>query len=342
MNLKQINKEEGEIEAIDQFVLSSPSGHLFQTYAWGEVSRELGWQPLRFLFENKGKICGFAQILQRKKFHFSIFYIPRGPIFCDSDSLSSIVQAIKTLMIKERGIFCKINPLITKSSSCEELFRKNNFIKSKMRDMHVCTYRINLSMELSKIWGNFRGNVRTAIRKAERVGVVVNAGETLDDLNKFYKVYQTLSEEGKTSTHVFSFFKKIVEEFGPKKQVKIFTADFEGRTVACEFIFFYAKKAEQMWAASLKLNNDIGASQLIHWKIINWLKENDFLVYDLGGVPPDKNELPGIQFYKQGLGGERFELAGEYEIAGNPMLYFFWRKFCSFYINRKKIILRRP
>jgi len=336
MTFRQLKENEQEKNSWNEFALSHNFGHLFQTYDWGEVSRELGWCPLRLLVEDKDKILAIAQILKRKKGPFSILYIPRGPIFSNSESFHFLSANLTEVIKRENAILCKINPAIDKQTATKELYEYNSFVKSSFREMHICSYRINLSQDLNNIWNNFRGSVRTSIRKAEKSGVAVDDSDSAENLNSFYKIYSDLSVKGKTTTHSYKFLKAVWERFIPKKQIKILTAYFEGRPIATELLFLYSKIGELMWISNVRLDNDLGASQLIHWKIINWLKENGFLFYDLGGVPPNKNELPGIHFHKQSLGGDFVELAGEFELAGSPLLYFFWSKFGRLYINRNR------
>jgi len=335
MDFKSLSYQEKE--RWNNFVLSSPFGHIFQTYEWGEVMKELGWEPLRFLVEENGKILTAGQILVRRKFGFSLLYIPRGPIFSDRESFEFFVGNLKKIMRRKRAIFCKINPAIRKSDEIEKWYVEAGFRKSNIRDMHICTYQINLKQNLETIWKRFRGNVRTAIRKAEKSGVYVKCAHNEKDLRDFYTVYHTLQEKGKITIHNFNFFKKVWEKLAPKGQAKIFNAYLNGKVIATEFILLYGEKAEQMWTANIRLKTDVGASQLIHWRIINWLKENGFSVYDLGGVPPDKNELPGIHFYKSGFGGDFIEYLGEYEISSNPFLYYLWKKWGPLYLKRKEV-----
>jgi lipid II:glycine glycyltransferase (peptidoglycan interpeptide bridge formation enzyme) len=118
------------------------------------------------------------------------------------------------------------------------------------------------------------------------------------------------------------------EVFSPSKGVRVFTAKLSGKPVAAEFVFLHKKTGELMWVASKRLENDLGAGQLLHWAIIRWLKENGFASYDLGGVPPSRETLPGIYFHKESLGGEHIELAGEYEIEHGGWRTLFWN-FCA-------------
>ena len=37
-------------QRFDNFILTHPCGHLFQSYPWGELKQSFGWRPLRLLF----------------------------------------------------------------------------------------------------------------------------------------------------------------------------------------------------------------------------------------------------------------------------------------------------
>lgn len=328
--------EETKCRLWDDFVLSSPFAHPFQTWDWGEIVKELGWEPIRYQVENKERILLVAQILKRKRGPFSILYIPRGPIFFGRDGFDFFVNNLKKICRANNAIFCKINPAIEKPSEIERWYSENRFFKSKNRDMHICTYQIDLTRSLDEIWWGFRGNVRTAIRKAEKSDVYVMAEDGEEGLKRFYKVYSSLERAGKVRVHNYKFFYNLWKTWHTKGYLKIFNGLHNNEPVATEFVLLFCKKAEQMWTASIKLDKDTGASQLIHWRIINWLKERRFELYDLGGVPPEKNMLPGIQFYKKSLGGDFVHYLGEYELSGNPLFYWAWRLIGKIYISRKR------
>jgi hypothetical protein len=40
---------------------------------------------------------------------------------------------------------------------------------------------------------------------------------------------------------------------------------------------------------------------LLQWTVIQWLKENGFRWYDLGGIDPERN--PGVYRFKRGMSG---------------------------------------
>ncbi len=336
MNFAELETNDAAQEAWDRYVMASPFGHLFQTCRWGEVAKQLGWSPARYCVKRAGQITAAAQILKRKKGPFTILYVPRGPIFSDRGSFDCLLTGLRQIVCKEKALFCKINPCHLQSPEIQTAYRENGLVRSPTREMHVCTYRIDLTRPLDAIWDDFRSSVRTRIRKAEKSGVIIDSSDTPENLADFYGVYQTLSEQNRVSTHTYGFIRKVWETFSPLRRVKVFTAKLNGKPVAAEFVFLHERMGELMWVANLRLENDLGASQLVHWAIIRWLKENGYRVYDLGGVPPRREELPGVYFHKESLGGNLTELAGEYEIEGSGWRMPFWRFYRRIRGGKKK------
>src|SRR5262245_16446722 len=69
-------------ERWNDFVLTSPWGHLMQSWEWGSFKQLSGWQVERVVLEREGQIIAAAQILIRSLplLPMTIAYIPKGPI----------------------------------------------------------------------------------------------------------------------------------------------------------------------------------------------------------------------------------------------------------------------
>ena len=78
----------GEQHQWDAFVAESPSGHLLQSWGWGELKASAGWHPLRLALWNteRQQMVAAAQVLCRTAAHVPLrvghlAYIPKGPVF---------------------------------------------------------------------------------------------------------------------------------------------------------------------------------------------------------------------------------------------------------------------
>src|SRR5262245_27872257 len=72
----------------DNFVQNSPFGHPLQLWAWGEVKKKNGWEPLRLGVQLGDNLEVAVQVLFWKipKTSYKLAYVPRGPVI---DPLSS-------------------------------------------------------------------------------------------------------------------------------------------------------------------------------------------------------------------------------------------------------------
>src|SRR5712692_5753445 len=104
----------GQREQWDQFVNEHPSGHLLQSWGWGELKASVGWHPLRLALwdtEHQGIVVA-AQVLRRSIAHFPLqfgylAYIPKGPVMnCSQQVGASIVHAFFSqlhLYLRQQG-----------------------------------------------------------------------------------------------------------------------------------------------------------------------------------------------------------------------------------------------
>ena len=314
-----------QASAWDAFALGNPGGHVFQTWAWGELCRREGWGVRRFAVTTGSRILAAVQILRRSRNGFCFWYAPRGPVFHEERALHCLLDRLASLILSRTALFLKINPGRENTTGLAELLAGLGFRKVPRRELHVCTYRIDLTQPAEQVWANFKGNVRTSVRKAEKSGVIVRPEDDEAGLRSFYTVYRTM--QGRAAVPPYDYFQRRWETLAPLNRAKVFTARLDGEPLAACFLLLHADRAEQMWTAARRLEGDLGATQLLDWRIIAWLKERGCPCYDLGGVPPESGKLPGIAAHKKALGGGFVELIGEYDRPGNRLLYSLWQRF---------------
>ncbi len=77
-----------EPSAWDDLAVRSPTGEAFQSHAWGELKRSLGWTPLRYVLLLKAAPIAVVSIQERALLgrrggplgRYRIHYAPRGPV----------------------------------------------------------------------------------------------------------------------------------------------------------------------------------------------------------------------------------------------------------------------
>src|SRR3990172_9461428 len=81
----------------DRLAVWSPAGHAFQSHAWGELKRPLGWTPRRFLIQLGGNTVAAVSFQERPLVarlpgplgRRTYLYAPRGPILLEGSAAAA-------------------------------------------------------------------------------------------------------------------------------------------------------------------------------------------------------------------------------------------------------------
>src|SRR5450432_2151528 len=178
----------------DAFVANAPSGHLLQSWGWGELKAHSGWSPLRLALWHGDDIVAAASILRRTAAHLPLrvghlAYIPKGPVIDWSDSLlcATFFSQLTAYLRKQGAIALRMEPE-------KETFAGDWVSKLQMHSVPpvqpLRTIMLDLApseeMLLAQMKEKWRYNVRLAARK----GVTVRVAETPADVDAWYRLLQ--------------------------------------------------------------------------------------------------------------------------------------------------------
>ncbi|WP_308196281.1 lipid II:glycine glycyltransferase FemX [Nocardioides bruguierae] len=176
---------------------------------------------------------------------------------------------------------------------------------------------------------------RRNIKKADKLGVEVactsGVAETLEALADFHQLYVHTAERDHFTPRPLSYFRTMVEALagegealGQDDRLRIWTARHEGDLVASTISVRVGTHAWYSYGASSTEKRDVRGSNAIQWAMIRDALAHGAHVYDLRGITDtldaDDSHVGLIQF-KVGTGGEAVELAGEWDLPLNPLLY---------------------
>jgi lipid II:glycine glycyltransferase (peptidoglycan interpeptide bridge formation enzyme) len=131
-------------------------------------------------------------------------------------------------------------------------------------------------------------------------------------------------------------YKKIQKILPDSQKLQVFICKFENKVVAALIISAMGNKAIYHAGATTTYGLKYYGSFLLHWKVIQWLKENNISWYDLCGINPKSN--PGGYQFKTGLSGIDTNHIGEFEAYPNLFIFFIFTLINDI---RKTVILLR-
>lgn len=318
------------------FLAGYPDHHLLQTKQWGELKAHYGWKAVRLIEEEWG-----AQILVKTVLPgLKMAYIPKGPL-APKEALKRWIWGEKSFeehpfflkldhLCKEEGIaFLKIEPDI------EDLGEKdmpvpNGFIRSRHAIQPLNTILIDLRGSENVLLQRMKQKTRYNIRLSERKGVQV---EATSDFESFYQLMVQTGKRDGFGVHEKSYYQRAYELFHPSQMCELFTAAFEGNTIAALMVFAQGERAWYFYGASSENYRQMMAPYLLQWKAMLWAKGRGCGIYDLWGVPDcgveelekryltEKTGLWGVYRFKRGFGGKVLRYCGPYDRVYQPLIY---------------------
>jgi lipid II:glycine glycyltransferase (peptidoglycan interpeptide bridge formation enzyme) len=328
----------------DAYISACPTGHLLQSWGWGELKADVGWYPLRLALwdTQQERIVVAAQVLCRSPRHLPLrlgylAYIPKGPIFnCPVGDVSNIAQIFFTRL---RPILIKQGALALQAEFASELgSEEDKMLNHVLEPLHfqkvqsvqpARTIVLDLTLDEDTLLANMKEKWRYNLRLAMRKGVQIHVAVTLEEVNSWYALLQTTSIRDQFGIHTREYYRRAWQLFAPREQARLLLASYNGQLLAGIFVGLMAKQAIYLYGASSNEQRQLMPNYLLQWEAIRWAKQAGATIYDFWGIPEtdEKSEaMAGVYRFKSGWGGRIVCLAGNYECAYRPVAMHLVRK----------------
>lgn len=318
-----------ELGRWDSRLLDNPDGgNVFQSYEIAKV-KELGrWRP-RYLIAGDLSITVIEKSVRGIG---KLWYVPKGP---GVDTIAQLLPLIEPLrqFARKHGVFAvKIEPELLANDTIHQQLTEAGLVKVAPIQPNASTVILDLSPPLDEILKSFNQKGRHALRRAERDGVLTMPVEFNRDNAR--TMYELLLEtaEGRWHAREFNYYYAFWKNFADEHRGQLFFAQYEGQIVAAAFAMYMGHKGTYKDGASIRAKTAYGASHLLQWEVIKWMKDHAVVTYDLCGTPPsdrinDTNHPHyGIGRFKTSFNKHVTDYIGAYDIVVKPMKYKLWTR----------------
>ncbi|MGH2561392.1 MAG: lipid II:glycine glycyltransferase FemX [Thermomicrobiales bacterium] len=315
------------------------SGHLLQSWRWGEFKRLHGWDTERVLVASSGQLA-MAQILFRQAGPFTIGYIPRGPVLPTNgvDTVRDLFLAIDRLCRSRRSLH-----LIVESDEAlpfRGLFSSEGFVRGPQHFQPARTVKVSLAGD-EELLGQMHAKTRYNVRLAQRRGVRIERPESLDQgIKLFYDLMRDTSERNSFGIHGITYYADFMRIFGDDALMLL--AFVEDQPAAGLIASKFNTEAIYMYGGSSTEHRAHGAAFLLQYEAMRWARDNGCEQYDLWGIPARDPESTaadgdriagtrgedwrGLYRFKVGFGGESIDYPPTLERRYRPFLSFVVRR----------------
>ena len=342
-----------DVEELDRIswnaiIASFQDVHILQTWEWGVVKSQFGWQMHPIYWTNKsGEISAAAMLLIRHisipglRTRFGILYVPKGPLLKDwtnKETRTYVLNDLVRIASETNAFLVKIDPDIvlgagfpgeTDANSSPlgteltDEMEKMGWIYSAEQVQFKNTVLLDIAPDEDELLKKMKQKTRYNIRLAGRKGVNVRLGG-IADLNSVYRLYAETSIRDGFVIRNEEYYRKVWSTFINADKAKPLIAEVDGEIVAALILFYFAGTAWYLYGMSSIEHRDKMPNYILQWEAIRLAKNMGCSTYDLWGAPEqfdDQDPLWGVYRFKSGLGGTVVRHAGAWDFPVNKSLY---------------------
>ncbi|HBV57985.1 MAG TPA: hypothetical protein DEB73_01845 [Candidatus Magasanikbacteria bacterium] len=302
-------------EQWDKFVAGQSRAQFLQSWEWGEFQKEFGRRVWRAGVFDEAEQIGAAQIIEH---HLGLgmgyLYCPRGPV--GELHLAEMAEFIKKGVINYGHVFFRFEPL-----SCHPE-RSEGFIVRVPSIQPTNTLLLDLSKSEEQLLAEMHQKTRYNIRLAEKKELEFSDSKIGFDV--FWRLMKETARRDKIKLHTKKYYQLMLQIVS----CQILVANYQNKMLAGGIFIGFGDTFTYVHGASANEHRDLMAPYFMHWRAIQFAKQNGYQYYDFGGVNPDdekdfdfRTSWAGITRFKRGFGGEIFSFAGAYELPFQPKMY---------------------
>jgi lipid II:glycine glycyltransferase (peptidoglycan interpeptide bridge formation enzyme) len=239
-----------------------------------------------------------------------VAYVACGPMWrlrSKENDLENFRQAVRALRIEyahHRGLFLIIKPNIydcdPDADAAVAVFQSEDFQCSKSSNR---TLMIDLNRPLEELRKGLHQKWRNQLNCAERNNLQIYDGCDDDLFEKFKKIYvEMYSRKNYAYAVDIDNFGRICSMLPEVLKPRVVICQSNGQLMAGAVVSTVGDTGFYFLGATSNSGMKTKASNLVQWRVIQWLKEHGYRDYDLGGISPQTT--PETYHFKAGICGK--------------------------------------
>jgi peptidoglycan pentaglycine glycine transferase (the first glycine) len=316
--------------AWDATLASMPNPHLLQSYRWGELQAQFGWQAQRQFVDVDETTVPVSLLVTPTLVPGGRYgYIGKGPALAAA-GLNAALGPLQTLARNHGLAFLTIEPEVEKGWVPPPPWRQTTAIQPEHTSI------IDLRPGPAEILAGLKPKTRYNVRLAEKRGVVVQASE---DVSAFARLAEMTSARHRIQLAREPYYRALHDLMAADGSARLFLAHHDDKPIAGIMVVRFAGRATYLFGASAPYGRNLMPAYLLHWHAIQETRRLGDVEYDLWGLPPDDrpgHPWSGLWQFKSGWNGRLVTYAGAFDL---PLNVTMWRAHRA--MDRMRGTLRR-
>jgi lipid II:glycine glycyltransferase (peptidoglycan interpeptide bridge formation enzyme) len=286
--------------------------NVYQTWSYGAI-RWGGKNLSHLVLKRNGGIVAMAQlrIVRPTKLNFGMAYLRWGPLLhrrgkeLEVEVAAYMARALHEEYVGKRRLFLQILPNAFVGTQRGGLFQSafSSFTQEVSTAANLYrTFVLDLSSPLDQLRKNLDAKWRNKLTQSGKKGLKVSAGTDIGQYRTFCRMYNEMFRRKAFETTLdVEEFGRIQESLPEAQRMRILICEQAGMPVAGIVASAMGNSAIYLLGATSDDGLNAKGAYLLQWTMIQWLKENGYKYYDLGGIDPEGNA--GVYSFKKGFSG---------------------------------------
>ncbi|MDQ6770848.1 MAG: bifunctional aminotransferase class I/II-fold pyridoxal phosphate-dependent enzyme/GNAT family N-acetyltransferase [Gemmatimonadota bacterium] len=295
-----------------QWFARSERSNLLQSWAYGEAKAETSnWRVTRGVFFRHDEELALVQVLRRRVGGIVMTRINRGPLL-----LKPLLDYEERAIWRELARFGKLHRGSVLSAAPElmlsgaSLFLMDELGFRQFSPLSWESVWVDLDVALNVLRARIEGKWRNMLSASEKTGMSLEVSADDESFEWLIAHYQGLMQEKGFTGPSPELLASLRQNLRDSDQLIVLRAVHGGEAVAAIALALHGTSATYLLGWNGTAGRKLKANQYLLWQAIIHLQRSGLRWLDLGGI--SEEQTPGIADFKLGLGGERYELIGEY------------------------------
>lgn len=323
-----------EIDSVDEatwfrIIEQFDDVNIYQTWSYDEV--RCGRENISHLLLRKdGTVVAAAQsrLVRLPFIRAGIAYVRWGPIWRrhgaaqqDPETFRQAIRALRNEYACGRGLVIRLHPVLFRdpSSGFASVLNEEGFWASgESPDRTLC---LDVSRPLEDLRSGLRPHWRRYLKVAENNGLEIIEGSDRGLFDDFIRLYREMVDRKRfVEPNDIRQFRAAQERLPERFKMKIMLCKSGDELCAGLICSAIGDTGVYLFGATSNTGREVKGAHLLHWRVIEWLKQNGVSTYDLNGINPVTN--PGTYRFKADLcgnNGRDVYFLGRFESYTSPL-----------------------
>ena len=314
-------------EKWDEFVTSHPEANFLQSWDFYEFHQSRGKEVVRRIaVDDQGEIiAAYAGVVETAK-RGRHLAIAGGPIldWQNRELVNLIFNDMRVMGHDHNCVFVRVRPQLERSADSLRLMRELGARPAPMYLSVEFAGVLDLEKSEEELLKNMRQRLRRALRKAEKNGITIEKSTDPHAIHEFYQIQ--LQTAGRHGFVAFSedFLTKQFAALAKHGEAVLYSAKYQGETLAQNFMIFYGNEASYHYGVSSELGTKLSGAPLLHMEAMRDARKRGIKRYNFWGIV-EQDEIHhrfyGVSCFKRGFGVDELRYTPAHDLVLLPGKY---------------------